>query len=126
MEVVFGPSSQLAHTLVAFITTDFVVLGVGAFCRRERFAVEATGTSMTWRLTALVPCEILLGDHHGLNTLERSLRNCSHRRHVGDPPPHPLTLFRHSRRKETESNCAAIEVPFGQSILTLRLTAIKG
>src|SRR6202035_2530948 len=76
LQVVFNPSflSRLAHTVVAFfITTGFVVLGVGAYLlRRGRFAEEGrTMLSMTlWLLTALVPLQIFLGDHHGLNTLK--------------------------------------------------------
>src|ERR1700692_2788938 len=64
LQVVFNPSflSRLAHTVVAFfITTGFVVLGVGAYLlRRGRFAEEGrTMLSMTlWLLTALVPLQI--------------------------------------------------------------------
>jgi cytochrome bd ubiquinol oxidase subunit I len=75
MQVVFSPSfpSRLAHTVVAFyITTGFVVLGVGAYLlRRGQFVEEGrTMLSMTlWLLTVLVPLQMFLGDHHGLNTL---------------------------------------------------------
>src|ERR1700733_11854911 len=76
LQVIFNPSFpfRLAHTVVAFfITTGFVVLGVGAYLlRRGNFAEEGrTMLSMTlWLLTALVPLQIFLGDHHGLNTLK--------------------------------------------------------
>ncbi|WP_276511311.1 cytochrome ubiquinol oxidase subunit I [Tardiphaga robiniae] len=76
MAVIFNPSflPRLAHTVVAFfITAGFVVLGTGAYLiRRGRFLTEGqTMLSMTlWLLTALVPLQIFLGDHHGLNTLE--------------------------------------------------------
>src|SRR6201993_2289898 len=68
LQIIFSPSFpyRLAHTVVAFyITTGFVVLGVGAYLlRRRRFIVEAeTMLSMTlWLLTVLVPLQILLGD----------------------------------------------------------------
>ena len=134
MEVVFNPSfpSRLAHTVVAFyITTGFVVLGVGAYLlRRERFAVEGrTMLSMTlWLLTALVPLQIFLGDHHGLNTLEHQpakLAAIEARWETGRRIP--LTLFAIPDEK-TESNYAAIEVPLlGSLILTHRLDGeIKG
>ena len=134
MEVVFSPSfpSRLAHTVVAFyITTGFVVLGVGAYLiRRERFAVEGrTMLSMTlWLLTALVPLQIFLGDHHGLNTLEHQpakLAAIEARWETGRRIP--LTLFAIPDEK-TESNYAAIEVPLlGSLILTHRLDGeIKG
>src|SRR5499427_8259758 len=76
LQIIFSPSFpyRLAHTVVAFyITTGFVVVGVAAYyLRRRRFVAEArTMLSMTlWLLTALVPLQIILGDQHGLNTLE--------------------------------------------------------
>src|ERR1700710_2702177 len=76
MKIIFNPSfvSRLTHTVVAFfITAGFVVLGAGAYLvRRRQFLAEGrTMLSMTlWLLTALVPLQIFLGDHHGLNTLE--------------------------------------------------------
>jgi cytochrome d ubiquinol oxidase subunit I len=120
LQVIFNPSfpSRLAHTVVAFfITTGFVVLGVGAYLlRRGKFAEEGrTMLSMTlWLLTVLVPLQIFLGDHHGLNTLETG-------RSV------PLTLFAIPDEK-TESNHAAIEIPLlGSLILTHKADGeIKG
>jgi len=76
LEIIFSPSFpyRLGHTVVAFyVTTGFVVLGVAAyFLRGSRFFDEGrTMLSMTlWLLTVLVPFQILLGDQHGLNTLE--------------------------------------------------------
>ncbi len=133
-EVVFSPSftSRLAHTVVAFyITTGFVVLGVGAYLmRRRRFAEEGrTMLSMTlWLLTVLVPLQIFLGDHHGLNTLEHQpakLAAIEARWETGRRVP--LTLFAIPDEK-TESNNFAIDVPLlGSLILTHRLDGeIKG
>jgi cytochrome d ubiquinol oxidase subunit I len=76
LEVIFNPSFpyRLAHTVTAFyITTSFVVLGVGAFLtRRGTWSAEGrTMISMTlWLLTVLVPLQIFIGDAHGLNTRE--------------------------------------------------------
>ena len=76
LEVIFNPSFpyRFAHTVVAFyVTTAFVVLGVGAYLvRRERSAEEGrTMLSMAlWLLTVLVPLQMVLGDQHGLNTRE--------------------------------------------------------
>jgi cytochrome bd ubiquinol oxidase subunit I len=75
-EVIFNPSFpyRLAHTVVAFfVTTGFVVLGVGAYLmRRGRFFAEGRAMlSMTlWLLTVLIPLQIVLGDQQGLNTRE--------------------------------------------------------
>jgi cytochrome bd ubiquinol oxidase subunit I len=76
LEIVFSPSFpyRLMHTVSAFyVTTAFVVLGVGAYTvRRGRFMTE--GRMMLrlalWFLAIFVPLQIVLGDLHGLNTLE--------------------------------------------------------
>ncbi|TMG83857.1 MAG: cytochrome ubiquinol oxidase subunit I, partial [Betaproteobacteria bacterium] len=74
--VIFSPSFpyRLAHTAMAFfITTALVVAGVAAYhLRAGRFLEE--GLTMLKQafglLTLLVPLQILIGDLHGLNTLE--------------------------------------------------------
>jgi cytochrome bd ubiquinol oxidase subunit I len=75
-EIIFNPSFpyRLAHTVSAFyVTTAFVVLGVGAYTlRRGRFLAE--GQMMLrlalWFLAIFVPTQAVLGDLHGINTLE--------------------------------------------------------
>ena len=75
-QIVFSPSFpyRLAHTVSAFyVTTAFVVLGVGAYMvRRGQWVAE--GRMMLrlalWFLAIFVPLQIFLGDLHGLNTLE--------------------------------------------------------
>src|SRR5271170_6398040 len=74
-QIVFSPSFpyRLAHTVSAFyVTTAFVVLGVGAYTvRRGQWLAE--GRMMLrlalWFLAIFVPLQIILGDMHGLNTL---------------------------------------------------------
>ena len=75
-QIVFSPSLpyRLAHTVSAFyVTTAFVVLGVGAYTVRRR-QYPAEGKMMLrlalWFLVIFVPLQIFLGDLHGLNTLE--------------------------------------------------------
>src|SRR6202021_3459659 len=71
--IIFNPSFlyRLAHTVSAFyVTTAFVVLGVGAYTvRRGQFPAE--GRMMLrlalWFLAIFVPVQIVLGDLHGLN-----------------------------------------------------------
>ncbi len=74
--VIFTPSFpyRLAHTVSGFyVTTAFIVLSVGAFTiRRGRF-IEEGKLMMRMALGFLaifVPLQIVLGDLHGLNTLE--------------------------------------------------------
>jgi cytochrome bd ubiquinol oxidase subunit I len=74
--IIFNPSFpyRFAHTVSAFyVTTGFVVLGVGAYTlRRGRWVAE--GRMMVrlalWFLAIFVPVQIVIGDMHGLNTLE--------------------------------------------------------
>ena len=76
LAIVFNPSFpyRLAHTVNAFfITTAFVVMGVAAYhLHNGRFVEESQRMmSMTlWLVTALVPLQVVIGDLHGLNTLE--------------------------------------------------------
>ena len=74
LQIVFSPSFpyRFAHTVVAFyVTTGFVVLGVGAYTiRRGLFHDEgrvmmATALAL---LAVLVPLQMFIGDQHGLNT----------------------------------------------------------
>jgi cytochrome d ubiquinol oxidase subunit I len=76
-EIVFNPSFpfRLAHVVSAFyVTTAFVVLGVGAYTVRNAKGVFAEGPMMVrlalWFLIVFVPLQVALGDAHGLNTLE--------------------------------------------------------
>jgi cytochrome d ubiquinol oxidase subunit I len=75
LEIVFSPSFpyRLTHTVSAFfVTTAFVVLGVGAYTLRRGQAVEQGRLMLRlalWFLAIFVPTQIVLGDQHGLNTL---------------------------------------------------------
>ena len=75
-QVIFNPSFpyRLAHAVTGFyITTGLVVLGIAAWLvRRGRFLEEGRHMmSITlWMLLALVPLQVVLGDLHGINTLE--------------------------------------------------------
>jgi cytochrome d ubiquinol oxidase subunit I len=75
-DIVFNPSFpyRLVHTVMAaYLTTAFVVGGVGAYhLLKNRASVHArTMFSMAMWMAALVtPLQIFAGDMHGLNTLE--------------------------------------------------------
>jgi cytochrome bd ubiquinol oxidase subunit I len=74
--VIFTPSFpyRLAHTVSAFlITTAFVILAVGAYYIRRKTALAESRVMMRMSLLFLalfVPLQIVLGDLHGLNTLQ--------------------------------------------------------
>lgn len=75
-DVIFTPSFpyRLTHTVIAFlVTTAFVILGVGAYyLRQNRFPAESRimmRMSLAF-LAIMVPLQVLVGDLHGLNSLE--------------------------------------------------------
>ncbi len=98
--IVFNPSFpyRLLHNVTAFyITTAFVVMGVGAWLlRRGRASGDAR---MMIRmaldlLIILVPLQMFLGDQHGLNTLEHQpAKIAAIEGRYDTVKPVPLTLF---------------------------------
>jgi len=134
LEIVFSPSFpyRLAHTVVGFfVTTGFVVVGVAAYLiRKGRSVAEGrVMLSMTfWLLTGLVPLQILLGDQHGLNTLEHQPAKLAAIEARWDTERRvPLTLFA-IPDPASESNRFSIDVPLlGSLILTHSLDGeVKG
>src|SRR4029077_11826917 len=132
-EVIFSPSFpyRLAHVVVGFfVTTGFVVLGVGAYLIRGAPSEEGrTMLSMTlWLLSVLVPLQMVIGDQHGLNTRDHQPAKLAAIEARWDTQRRvPLTLFAIPSDK-AESNSFAIEVPWlGSLILTHNLDGeVKG
>ncbi|MBN9553182.1 MAG: cytochrome ubiquinol oxidase subunit I [Alphaproteobacteria bacterium] len=125
MAIIFNPSFpyRLAHTVDAFyVTTGFVVLAVGAWLiRKKTFAAEGRVmlTTTLTLLAVLVPLQILLGDMHGLNTLEyQPAKLAAIEAHWNSEARAPLALFAIPDEK-AETNHAVLEVPLlGSLILT--------
>lgn len=76
LNVIFNPSFpyRLVHTVTAFVvTTAFVILAVGCFyLRRGRFLPESKimiRMALLF-LMVMVPFQIVMGDLHGVNTLQ--------------------------------------------------------
>lgn len=74
--VIFNPSFpyRFIHmTLASFLTTAFLIAGVSAWRRRKKVDGPATWNVMKTGIViaaVLAPVQILVGDIHGLNTLE--------------------------------------------------------
>jgi len=125
LEIVFNPSFpyRLAHTVVAFyVTTGFVVLGVGAYHLRRKSPGDEGRVMFSMALallTVLVPLQVFLGDQHGLNTLKYQPTKLAAIEAHWDRQSHaPLTLFA-IPDSQTESNRFALEIPeLGSLILT--------
>jgi cytochrome d ubiquinol oxidase subunit I len=125
LAIVFSPSFpyRLAHNVSAFyVTTGFVVLGVGAYLlRRGGFVAEGQRTvkmALSF-LVLFVPLQIFLGDQHGLNTREyQPAKLAAMEGRWDSAAPAPLTLFAIPNQK-AERNLLSVEVPYlGSLILT--------
>ena len=129
MEIVFNPSFpyRLAHNVSAFyVTTAFVVLGVGAYLVRRGGCPAEARRMMAMALgflTLFVPLQIALGDMQGLNTREyQPAKLAAMEGRWTTASPAPLTLFGipDQRAQRTDD---AIEIPYlGSLILTHSLT----
>lgn len=77
LAIIFNPSFgyRLAHTLTAaYLTTAFIVGGVGAWHllkgRGSQAGVRLMFSMAMWMAAIVAPVQVLLGDMHGINTLE--------------------------------------------------------
>jgi cytochrome d ubiquinol oxidase subunit I len=125
IEIIFNPSFpyRLAHTVTGFyVTTGFVVIGVAAWLLRKARAADEARTMLSttlWVLLALVPLQILLGDMHGLNTLEyQPTKLAAIEAHWNREARAPLALFAIPDEKQ-ETSHFSVDVPvLGSLILT--------
>ena len=134
MAIVFNPSFpyRFLHNVNAFyITTAFVVLGVGAWLLRRGRATEDARMMMRMALDLLillVPLQIFLGDQHGLNTLEyQPAKIAAIEGRYDTAQPAPLTMFGIPDDAAATMH-AAIEIPYLGSLVLAHSWngAIKG
>ena len=121
--VVFNPSFpyRLVHmVLAAYLTTAFVVGGVGAWHLLREKANEPARIMFSmamWMATIVAPIQIFAGDLHGLNTLEHQPRKIAAMEgHYETKAGVPLILFG-LPNDETEQVDYAIEVPNVASLI---------
>jgi cytochrome d ubiquinol oxidase subunit I len=98
--IIFNPSFpyRYLHNVTAFyITTGFVVLGVGAWLLRRGRSRDEAGIMIRMALNlliVLVPLQMLLGDMHGENTLKyQPAKFAAIEGRYDTVHPLPLTLF---------------------------------
>jgi len=123
LEVIFNPSFpyRLTHMLMASgITASFLVAGLSAW--RLLKAADDAAARKTLRFGAhlaavLVPIQILVGDLHGLNTLEHQPAKIAAMEALWQTERGaPLTLIGFPNR-ETRSNDFALTLPKGASLI---------
>lgn len=122
-EVVFNPSFpyRLSHMLVASIlTAAFLVAGISAYrwLRQDRTpAVMAALRTGVFIAALFVPIQILLGDLHGLNTLQHQPQKIAAMEGLWHTQKGaPLVLFG-LPNAQTKKNDLAIEIPRGASLI---------
>lgn len=125
--VIFNPSFpyRLVHmVLAAFIATALIVAASGAWHMLRGNASQAVRKMFSmalWMLLAVAPLQALVGDFHGLNTLEHQpAKLAAIEGHWENEPgrPVPFTVFA-LPDMEAETNRFALEIPYlGSLILT--------
>ena len=101
LEIIFNPSFpyRLVHTVtVAYLTTAFVVGGVGAWhLLRDRTNLHARKmfSMAMWMAAIVAPIQIVAGDMHGINTLEHQPQKvmAMEGHYQSHPDGAPLILF---------------------------------
>jgi cytochrome d ubiquinol oxidase subunit I len=123
MKIIFNPSFpyRYVHNVTAFyITTGFVVLGVGAWLLRRDRSREEAGIMVRMALNlliVLVPLQMVIGDLHGANTLQHQpAKFAAIEGRYDDVKPLPLTLFGIPDDK-TGAMRYAVEIPVLGSLL---------
>ncbi|SEA30450.1 cytochrome ubiquinol oxidase subunit I [Rubrimonas cliftonensis] len=125
--VVFNPSFpyRLVHmVLAAYLTTAFIVGGVGAWHllrarrtgRTDRAARVMFSMAM-WMALLVAPLQIVAGDLHGINTLEHQpAKIAAMEGHYETRAPAPLILFG-LPDDEAEETRHAVEIPYLGSLI---------
>ncbi|WP_129791593.1 cytochrome ubiquinol oxidase subunit I [Sphingosinicella sp. CPCC 101087] len=124
LEIIFNPSFpyRLVHTVTAaYLTTALVVGGVGAWHllhRRDTPEVRKMFSMAMWMLALVAPVQMVVGDLHGLNTLEHQPAKVAamegHFRSYPDGAP--LILFG-IPDSERETVHASVEIPHLSSLI---------
>lgn len=123
LEIIFNPSFpfRLTHMLIAsLLTASFLVIGISAW--RMRREVDGPATLKVFKAgiaiaMILTPLQIVVGDLHGINTLEHQPAKIAAIEGVWDTDSAvPFTLFG-LPDEETHSTRFAVEIPFVLSLL---------
>jgi cytochrome bd ubiquinol oxidase subunit I len=117
LQVIFNPSFpyRFSHMFTAaYLTTSLVVLAVGARYILEKRYIDEAKTMMRMGLgmvAILAPLQAVIGDFHGLNTLEyQPAKIAAMEAHWDGSKPAPLVLFAIPNPKE-ERNDFEISIP---------------
>ncbi|SFN04076.1 cytochrome ubiquinol oxidase subunit I [Marinobacter pelagius] len=124
-EAIFNPSFQYRFMhmgLASFLTGSFVVAGVSAWYILRGREVEANRKALSmclWLILFIAPAQLIVGDFHGLNTLEHQPTKVAAMEGNWETSPNvPLLLFA-IPDQEAQTNHFEIGIP---SLASLILT----
>lgn len=122
-EIIFNPSMPYRFThmmLASGLTVAFLIVGLSAFrwlLGDRSGGVRATMKTGVYLGALLIPVQILMGDLHGLNTLEYQPQKVAAMEGNWETGPNvPLILFA-LPNEETRSNDMEIGIPNGASLI---------
>ena len=126
LEIIFNPSFpyRFAHMMTAaFLTTAFVVGGVGAYYLQSKRHIEHRSHGKVMLGMAMImaifiaPTQIMLGDMHGLNTLEHQpVKVAAMEGLWKDERGAPLVLFAIPDPKN-ETNKFEVKIPYVSGLI---------
>ncbi|XKH61460.1 cytochrome ubiquinol oxidase subunit I [Halomonas sediminis] len=123
MEAIFNPSFpfRLTHMVMAsFLTGGFVVAGVSAWYLLIERDVQANRKALSmclWLLLVLAPAQAVIGDFHGINTLEHQpTKLAAMEGNWETMQGAPLLLFALPDRDHQE-NRFEVGIPYGASLI---------
>ncbi|PJF10591.1 cytochrome ubiquinol oxidase subunit I [Pseudorhodobacter sp. MZDSW-24AT] len=121
--IIFNPSLpyRLGHMLLASgLTVAFLIAGIAAFRRLSGDRTESVSTQLRFGLilgAVLIPMQIVMGDLHGLNTLEHQPAKVAAMEGNWETGPNvPLLLFA-IPDEAARTNHAEIAIPNGASLI---------
>ncbi|HEX9965451.1 MAG TPA: cytochrome ubiquinol oxidase subunit I [Allosphingosinicella sp.] len=124
IDIIFNPSFpyRLVHTVIAaYLTTALVVGAVGAWHLikgRDNKAVRTSFSMAMWMAALVAPVQILVGDLHGLNTLEHQpAKVMAMEGHFDSYPDGAPLILIGQPDSEAEKTHVLIEVPKLSSLI---------
>jgi len=123
LEIIFNPSFpyRLTHMLIAcLLTASFLIIGISAW--RMRSNVDGPATLMVFKTGVVIamvmaPLQVLVGDLHGMNTLEHQPAKIAAIEGVWETDTAvPFTLFGFPD-EDTRTTRFALQIPYAASLI---------
>lgn len=126
IEIIFNPSFpfRFAHMVTAaFLTTAFVIGGIGAYYLQSKKHTEhrkhgsvMLGMAMVMAIF-IAPLQVLIGDEHGLNTLEHQPAKVAAMEGIWDDERGAALRLFAIPDQETQSNKYEVSIPYVSGVI---------